>query len=338
MSDLCPIEKIQLENLLGMSTGFVLDFSNREFSEFFQSTIDIDIFDAKYAYGSSSKANRMRSFWQNEDNEKVGKLLKKLIECWKVKKSLKNEAISQAMQNCYQSCLGIIDRLLVNLKNHKIILQKNTPTTNKLEPWTFGPFELLLHAEDHYTKGNDFDRRISLISFDNCIEICITTYLTLHPTQRGSREYRKEDIKKHLDNFHTKIDFFYQEIKRRGIDEKHPKSSIIWLHDHRNEQYHNGKTSVPNLHDLNLIREIAIWIFSILYEKQQVDDLLSEELIKRNGKPVLPRDLKVDRIIDKQYGLIQLGGQSYYASEILYAVDPIAYREFSLDLESNDEY
>ena len=55
------------------------------------------------------------------------------------------------------------------------------------KPWAYGPFELLLHAELHYRAGEDFDRRIAMIGFDNAIEVAITTYLGLHPIQRGNR-------------------------------------------------------------------------------------------------------------------------------------------------------
>lgn len=57
-----------------------------------------------------------------------------------------------------------------------------------MAPWATGTFELLVHAEGHLRGGEDFDRRIALISFDNAIEVAITTYLTLHPIQRGDRK------------------------------------------------------------------------------------------------------------------------------------------------------
>ena len=43
-----------------------------------------------------------------------------------------------------------------------------------IKPWAVGPFEMLYHAETHFLKGEDFDRRIALISFDNAIEVAIT--------------------------------------------------------------------------------------------------------------------------------------------------------------------
>lgn len=53
-----------------------------------------------------------------------------------------------------------------------------------LQPWLSRPFELLCHAELHYIGGSDYDRRLSLISFDNSIEISITTYLKLKSRYR----------------------------------------------------------------------------------------------------------------------------------------------------------
>ena len=44
---------------------------------------------------------------------------------------------------------------------------------NELEPWKKKPFELIFHAEVHYRRGDDYDRRLALISFDNSIEISI---------------------------------------------------------------------------------------------------------------------------------------------------------------------
>src|SRR5206468_4760725 len=109
---------------------------------------------------------------------------------------------------------------------------------NPLPPWANGPFELLVHAEGHLIDGEDFDRRIALISFDNAIEVAITTYLTLNPIQRGGRSYPKADVEKWLDNYHTKLEFLEFELDKRSTGWSVEKSYIIWVHDHRNEQYH----------------------------------------------------------------------------------------------------
>lgn len=80
MADLTNIEKRQFERLLGMGSGYVVNFSNRTFAEFVTDSVGRDIGDARYAYGSGSKANLLRGFWKEEPNRTVGKLLSDLVE------------------------------------------------------------------------------------------------------------------------------------------------------------------------------------------------------------------------------------------------------------------
>jgi hypothetical protein len=82
MSDLSAIEKRKIERALGMGSGYVLNFSNTTFAEFFLDSFGIDIYDAKYDYGSGSKANRMRAFWDRESNNLVGRVLDLLFTEW----------------------------------------------------------------------------------------------------------------------------------------------------------------------------------------------------------------------------------------------------------------
>lgn len=79
MSDLTFNEKRKLEQCFGMKSGYVLDVSDRTFREFLLDTTGREIFDEKYNYASGSKANRLRAFWQREDNATVGKLLGELL-------------------------------------------------------------------------------------------------------------------------------------------------------------------------------------------------------------------------------------------------------------------
>jgi len=80
MSDLTFMEKRNLEKQFQMGGGYVLDFSNRTISEFVADSTGRNIYDAKYAYSSGSKANRLRAFWTQEPNHIVGKLIADLIE------------------------------------------------------------------------------------------------------------------------------------------------------------------------------------------------------------------------------------------------------------------
>ena len=79
MADLTNTEKRQFERLLGMGSGYVLDFSNRTFAEFVIDATNRDPYDAKYDHGSS-KANRLRGFWAVESNRVVGKLMGEMLE------------------------------------------------------------------------------------------------------------------------------------------------------------------------------------------------------------------------------------------------------------------
>jgi len=80
MSNLSNLEKRKFEKLLGMSSGYVLDFSNRTFAEFITDSTGLNIYDARYDYGSGSKANRLRKFWEVEENSVVAKLMADILD------------------------------------------------------------------------------------------------------------------------------------------------------------------------------------------------------------------------------------------------------------------
>ena len=79
MATLSTTEKQILEKLFQMGSGYVLNFSDRTFGEFFRDDLQIDIFDPKYNYASGSKANRMRGFWQSSDDALIGKSIQQLL-------------------------------------------------------------------------------------------------------------------------------------------------------------------------------------------------------------------------------------------------------------------
>jgi hypothetical protein len=79
MAKLGTNDKQVLEKLFQMGSGYVLNFNDRTFGEFFHDDVGLNIYDAKYLYGSGSKANRMRGFWLGADDSLVGKSIQKLI-------------------------------------------------------------------------------------------------------------------------------------------------------------------------------------------------------------------------------------------------------------------
>jgi hypothetical protein len=69
-----------LEKFLGMGSGYVLTFSDRTFGEFVFETVGEDIHSARYTTQGTSKANKLRSYWKQESDYKVGQLLKALVD------------------------------------------------------------------------------------------------------------------------------------------------------------------------------------------------------------------------------------------------------------------
>jgi hypothetical protein len=111
MSDLNFIDKNKLENLLGMKSGYVLDFSDRTFQEFIIDSIGIDIYEVKYNYRSGSKANRLRGFWINESNYIVGKLLDSILQYWLSRVQSGDINCNQSDEIVFKDCEKIVERL-----------------------------------------------------------------------------------------------------------------------------------------------------------------------------------------------------------------------------------
>lgn len=80
MSTLTITDRHSLEKVLGMSGGYVLNFSDRSFGEFMSETANIDIHSDAYTSGGTSKANKLRTYWKLETDYNVGKLILSLIE------------------------------------------------------------------------------------------------------------------------------------------------------------------------------------------------------------------------------------------------------------------
>jgi hypothetical protein len=135
-----------------------------------------------------------------------------------------------------------------------------------LKPWVYGPFEMLKHAEGHLKANSDFDKRMALISYDNTIEVAITTFLLLHPSQRNGRTYPRNQVDQWMINYHSKLDFLEQHIASLNLPMNVTRDEIIWYHNLRNELYHSGNGMVPEERSLKGARAAAIWVFSQIFE------------------------------------------------------------------------
>ena len=88
MSSLTDIEKLYLEKVLGMETGYVLDFTDATFGDFFRER-KIDIHGSKYRVNGTSKAKKLRAFWSIEDDELVGLVIREMLDLYEAKCEIK---------------------------------------------------------------------------------------------------------------------------------------------------------------------------------------------------------------------------------------------------------
>ncbi len=131
MSDLTVAERAVLEKLLGMGSGYVLNFSDRTFQGFVAESVGIDILADKYAVSGSSKAKRLRTFWRIEANHIVGKLLVDL------QKYARNTSLGDVDDHLAEECAAISDRLLKDASSMEpeplVFISYASPDLNKVE-------------------------------------------------------------------------------------------------------------------------------------------------------------------------------------------------------------
>lgn len=189
--------------------------------------------------------------------------------------------------------------------------------THKIKPWAKKAFELIFHAEHHWRRGMDYDKRLALISFDNSIEVSISIYLSLHPVQRNNTQYSKEDVEKWLKNYHTKLDFLEIELARRKLPAHRDKAHIVWLHEQRNELYHGSSGGVPEITTIEEIRFVALWVYSVLFDDADIE-LRLDEAINAGGKeepfvpevPIRPSMADMSDVTSDSDGAMALLGSS----------------------------
>lgn len=115
MSSLSDAEKPYFEKLLGMSGGYVLDYTDPTYGDFFRK-YKIDIHSKKYQDNGTSKAKKMRAFWGLEPDVLVGRVLSDMLDRYEVNCKLNREEIdSYALREARK----IVERLLGKPKIEK---------------------------------------------------------------------------------------------------------------------------------------------------------------------------------------------------------------------------
>jgi len=92
VSSLSDNEKRYLERLLGMQSGYVLDYSDASYGEFFNRH-QVDIHGDKYQTYGTSKAKKMRAFWEQESDTLVGRVISEMLDSYEVECTLNSTKI-----------------------------------------------------------------------------------------------------------------------------------------------------------------------------------------------------------------------------------------------------
>ncbi len=67
MPNFRSIDMLIIDDLFEMESGYVLNFSNRTFAQFFAEELNVDIDDPIFCKHGTSKAKRLRCFLQTVD-------------------------------------------------------------------------------------------------------------------------------------------------------------------------------------------------------------------------------------------------------------------------------
>lgn len=90
-----------------MSSGYVIDFTDATYASFFAECVGRNIHDDRYMKYGTSKAKKLRAFWDVEPDAIVAKVLNELIELWQYN----NPEPSDKQQATAKRCQEIIRKL-----------------------------------------------------------------------------------------------------------------------------------------------------------------------------------------------------------------------------------
>jgi len=129
-------------------------------------------------------------------------------------------------------------------------------------PWINGPAEILKHGLKLLLEDSDVNRRLSMISIDNSVELMIKTYLGL-PKRITKLTISRKDYQEFSNNFNDLLDALekYDNDKLVGIN----LGEIEWYHRLRNELYHQGNGLTIEKDKVEVYAELAKLLFKNLF-------------------------------------------------------------------------
>lgn len=126
MSAIRSIDIRVIDDIFEMGSGFVLDFSDRTFANFFEE-LNINIDDPLYAIEGTSKAKRLRCFLKTVEPPIAVRALNAL---WEYRETIRQlNGRQESMANAQSQLLAIINRLGGTMGQVKPTTPPPTPTT-----------------------------------------------------------------------------------------------------------------------------------------------------------------------------------------------------------------
>ena len=109
MEQLRPIELKLIDELFGMSSGYVLDFTNSTFADFFRREVGTDIYDKAYGIYGDSKGKHLRAFLTIGQPRAIAMALTALWEYRELDRLAR--AQTETVINARQRLNAIVERL-----------------------------------------------------------------------------------------------------------------------------------------------------------------------------------------------------------------------------------
>ncbi|MGB9153907.1 MAG: restriction endonuclease [Alphaproteobacteria bacterium] len=113
-----------LEDLFEMGSGYVLNFSDRTFSEFFSSELNINIDDPIYSQNGGSKGKRLRAFLRTADKLTLVRTLQAL---WDYREAVRMRAkVENQVPNARERLTELVSQLGGSKKQNTSTAQSDT--------------------------------------------------------------------------------------------------------------------------------------------------------------------------------------------------------------------
>lgn len=156
MPNIRSIDMLFLEELLAMNSGYVLNFSDRTFTQFFAEELNCDIDDPAYAVNGTSKGKRLRTFLQTVNIPTVARTLKAL---WEYREAVRlRDKQMDNVENAEGRLLALINRLEGNPEAVKPVGQDPVLAFDRPRLFQLKTDLLVLHLLAPQARGYAFEK------------------------------------------------------------------------------------------------------------------------------------------------------------------------------------